>query len=126
MFDHLFQLLAPYLPLLFPSTRLTSILPSGSDQTPFDVIDQPVWQFLAALALHASAEQQQVLVASLREKVMENIADANRSQSADGEESWTRLANVNLFLNALGLQFNGNQFIFKSCEFLVVLLAGMH
>jgi hypothetical protein len=117
MLDHLFQLLTPYLLHLFPSTRLASVLPPGSNSAPIDIIDQPVWQFLAALALHASAEQQQILVATLREKVLENISNAKRNGGAENDESWTKLANVNLFLNALGIQFSGDQFVFKSCQF---------
>jgi Topoisomerase II-associated protein PAT1 len=116
MMDHLFQLLAPYLLRLFPSTRLASVLPPGLDSTPLDIIDQPVWQFLAAFALHASSEQQQILVSVLREKVLENISNATTGQSVDGNEQWTKLANVNLFLNALGIQFSGNQFVFKTCQ----------
>ena len=116
MMDHLFQLLAPYLLRLFPSTRLASVLPPGLDSTPLDIIDQPVWQFLAAFALHASSEQQQILVSVLREKVLENISNATTGPSVDGNEQWTKLANVNLFLNALGIQFSGNQFVFKTCQ----------
>lgn len=66
-------------------------------------MDQPVWQFLAALALHASPEQQQILVTSLREKVLENVTSVTKGWVADAEEGQTKLANVNLFLHALGL-----------------------
>lgn len=105
MFDHLFQLLAPHFLLLFPSTRLAPVLPPmiGHATTPTDIIDQPVWQFLAALALHAVTEQQQILVTSLREKVLENVLSANKGWVADEDERRTKLANVNLFLHALGL-----------------------
>ena len=37
-----------------------------------DSLDQPVWKFLAAYAAHASMEQQQILVVTLREKILEN------------------------------------------------------
>jgi DNA topoisomerase 2-associated protein PAT1 len=116
MLDHLFQLLTPYLLQLFPSSRLASAPPLGSDNTPIDIMDQPAWQFLAALALHASSEQQQTLVATLREKVLESIANAKSGQVVDGDEQWAKLANVNLFLNALGIQFSGGQFVFKTCQ----------
>lgn len=115
MLDHLFQLLAPYLLQLFPSNRLASVMPPATGPGPTDVIDQPVWQFLAALALHASTEQQQILVTVLREKVLENVLGTNQGW-VDDDDRRTKLTNVNLFLNALGIQFSGNQFIFKSCQ----------
>ncbi|KAI0305845.1 topoisomerase II-associated protein PAT1 [Multifurca ochricompacta] len=68
-----------------------------------ETLDQPVWQFLAALALHATNEQQQALVTALREKVLENVASANKGWVADEDERRAKLGNVNLFLHALGL-----------------------
>lgn len=103
MFDHLFQLLAPHFLSLFPSTRLAPHLPPGQLHASTDIIDQPVWQFLAALALHAVVEQHQVLVTALREKVLENVLSANKGWVSDEDERRTKLANVNLFLHALGL-----------------------
>lgn len=102
MYNLLFDLLRPHLHLLFPSVRLGGVnfynVPNA------DVIDQPVWQFLATLAVHANEEQQQTLVTSLREIVLENVATATKGWSADSEERRRlRLANVNLFLHALGL-----------------------
>ncbi|KIJ65142.1 hypothetical protein HYDPIDRAFT_175171 [Hydnomerulius pinastri MD-312] len=113
MFDHLFQLLAPHFLLLFPSTRMALQLaptPPQNAQThahvhaSTDILDQPVWQFLAALALHASPDQQSALVSGLREKVLENVTSAQKGWGVmDEEERATKLANVNLFLHALGL-----------------------
>lgn len=103
MLDHLFQLLAPDLLSLFPSSRLDASPTQRQNKRPSDIIDQPVWQFLAALALHASTEQQQFLVASLREKVLENVTSAHKGWVVDEDERQTKLANVNLFLHALGL-----------------------
>jgi len=101
MFDHLFELLAPHFLYLFPSTRLATAT------TPTTLLDQPVWQFFAALALHASTEQQQILVTVLREKVLENVLSATKGWTGDAaldeEEREGRLNNVNLFLHALGL-----------------------
>src|SRR5215472_4273511 len=77
MLDHLFQLLEPHLLHLFPSQRLAPGILPGPGSTPADILDQPVWQFLAALALHASTEQQQLLVTVLREKVLENVTAHN-------------------------------------------------
>jgi len=115
MFDHLFQLLAPHFLLLFPSTRRALQLAATPTQHNIhgrtspqalgaEMLDQPVWQFLAALALHASTEQQSTLVAGLREKVLENVASAQKGWGAvDEEDGEAKLANVNLFLHALGL-----------------------
>jgi DNA topoisomerase 2-associated protein PAT1 len=44
-----------------------------------DVEDQPVWQFLAALAVCADMSQQQALVAEVRDKVLENVTAAHRA-----------------------------------------------
>ncbi|KAJ2927810.1 hypothetical protein H1R20_g9280, partial [Candolleomyces eurysporus] len=106
MFDHLFQLLAPHLLLLFPSTRIAHTNITGQPPavpSSIDIVDQPVWQFLAALALHAVTEQHQILVTSLREKVLDNVFSVNKGWVVDEEERQTKLANVNLFLHALGL-----------------------
>ncbi|GLB41960.1 putative topoisomerase II-associated protein PAT1 [Lyophyllum shimeji] len=102
MFDHLFQFLAPHLPLLFPSTRIAANMPPGHAK-PVDHADQPVWQLLAAIALHAVSEQQHILVATLRDKILENVVSVNKGWVASEDERQTKLANVNLFLHALGL-----------------------
>ena len=68
-----------------------------------DSIDQPVWQFLAALALHGNIEQHHVLVATLREKILNNVLSVNKGWVQDEEERQTKLANVNLFLHAVNL-----------------------
>ena len=102
MFDHLFQLLAPHLLLLFPSTRIHKS-ESANNQIQTDVVDQPVWQFLAALALHAVVEQHHILVSTLREKILDNVLSVNKGWVHDEDERQTKLANVNLFLHALNL-----------------------
>lgn len=104
MFDHLFQLLSPHLLFLFPSVRqaVSANIPIANVPDS-DHIDQPTWQFLAAVALHSSVEQQQVLVTSLRERVLENVASVGKGWIVDEEQRRLRLANVNLFLHSLGL-----------------------
>ncbi|KAG6836985.1 hypothetical protein H0H93_016689 [Arthromyces matolae] len=102
MFDHLFHFLAPHLLSLFPSNRMAAQLPAGHSK-PLDHADQPVWQLLAALALHASVEQQSILVTTLREKVLEIVYRVNKGWITDEDERQTKLSNVNLFLHALGL-----------------------
>jgi len=102
MFDHMFQLLAPHFPSLFPSTRMASNALQGLVR-PVDQADQPIWQLLAAVALHAATEQHHVLVAALREKILDNVLSANKAWVVTENERQTKLANVNLFLHALGL-----------------------
>nr|VWO94664.1 MDR efflux pump ABC3 [Ganoderma boninense] len=104
MFSLLFEILRPHFPLLFPSFRLSMLAGVNPSNIPnSDVIDQPVWQFLSLLAVHANEEQQQALVGGLRDMILENVISANKG-FADSEESRRlRLANVNLLLHALGL-----------------------
>ncbi|KAH9479583.1 DNA topoisomerase 2-associated protein pat1 [Psilocybe cubensis] len=102
MFDHLFQLLAPHLLSLFPSSRIVNPDPANHP-VPTDTVDQPVWQFLAALALHGFNEQHHVLVGTLREKILDNVLSVNKGWVHDEEQRQTKLANVNLFLHAVNL-----------------------
>jgi len=106
MFDRWFHELAPHFMMLFPSTRIALGLPFGTGHhmkpSPLtDTLDQPVWNFFATFAVHASSEQQHMLVSSLREKVLEAVTSV--SNDWDSEESVRRIANVNMFLNVLGL-----------------------
>ncbi|KAH9935957.1 topoisomerase II-associated protein PAT1 [Epithele typhae] len=106
LYNHLFDLLRPRLQLLFPSVRISLKTGVNFTQVPnADVLDQPVWEFLATFALFASEEQQQVLIASLRDVVLENVATATKGWTgADSDETRRlRLANVNLFLRSFGL-----------------------
>jgi DNA topoisomerase 2-associated protein PAT1 len=41
-----------------------------------DLDDEPVWRFLAAVAVCADPDQQQVLVTSVRDKVIEGVKGA--------------------------------------------------
>jgi DNA topoisomerase 2-associated protein PAT1 len=102
MFDHLFQLLAPHLLLLFPSTRINKP-ESANNQIQTDIVVQPVWQFLAALALHAVVEQHHILASTLCEKILDNVPSVNKGWVHDEAERQTKLANFNLFLHALNL-----------------------
>lgn len=104
MFNHLFQLISPHLLFLFPSVRLAiaSNVPLANIPD-YDTADQLVWQFLSMVAVHCSVEQQQILIATLRERILENVATATKGWTADEEQRNLRLANVNVLLNALGL-----------------------
>lgn len=101
IFDHLFRLLESHLLGLFPSSRM--IPDPNQPHMPIDYIDQPVWQFLAALALHGTIEQHHVLVGTLREKILDNVLSVNKGLVHDEDERQTKLANVNLFLHAVNL-----------------------
>lgn len=105
LYNHLFELLRPQLHVLFPSVRLSMLSGINFTNVPnADVIDQPVWQFFASLACSANDTQQSVLVTGLRDIVLENVTTATKGLGVESEERRRlRLANVNLFLHALGL-----------------------
>lgn len=79
LFDQLFNILSPHLLFLFPSVRqaITNNMPLANVPDSDD-IDQPVWQFLAILATHAAVEQQQILVAAVKERVLESVTSATK------------------------------------------------
>ena len=66
---------------------------------------------MAALAVSASMEQQQVLVQELRDKILENVISAKEWAKRNGGANATvdqlgpdlRIRNVNLLLHALNL-----------------------
>ena len=65
--------------------------------------DMYVWQFLAAVGIGASPEQQQRLVIGVKERVMETVKYARGVMGRTGGEGERRLGNVNLFMRAIGL-----------------------
>lgn len=87
LYNRLFDNVEPVLPLLFP----------GSVN---DTDDMYVWQFLAAMGVGASPEQQQRLVIGVKDRVMETVTV---SKALPAEMAGARLANVNLFMRAIGL-----------------------
>lgn len=90
LYNHLFDSLEPLLAHIFPSAPRS--ITSGEDMY--------VWQFLAAMGLGASAEQQQRLVMGVKERVMETVVQA---RTLPAEMSAQRLGDVNLFMRAIGL-----------------------
>lgn len=64
------------------------------------VNDVYVWQFLASVAVGASMEQQHILVAEVRDKVLDNVIS---SKTLPPEQAANKIANTNLFLHAMGL-----------------------
>ena len=103
VFQHLFYTLAPHLLSLFPSTRIPALKTQENPGLNPDLLDQPVWQFLATLSLQAGNEQQQIIVSTLREKILENILAVNKGWVANEEEQRIKITNVNILLHALGL-----------------------
>lgn len=89
LYSRLFDTIEPVLPYIFPTD--TSV--SASE-------DVYVWQFLAAMGVGASVDQQQRLVLGVKERVMETVA-VSRSLPAEIRER--RLGEVNLFMRAIGL-----------------------
>lgn len=87
LYNRLFDTVEPVLPLLFPGTVN-------------DTDDMYVWQFLAAMGVGASPEQQQRLVLGVKDRVMETVTV---SKALPAEMAGARLANVNLFMRAIGL-----------------------
>lgn len=87
LYNRLFETVEPVLPLIFPGTAN-------------DTDDMYVWQFLAAMGVGASPEQQQRLVIGVKDRVMETVAV---SKALPAEMAGARLANVNLFMRAIGL-----------------------
>lgn len=87
LFGRLFDSAEPVLPHLFP----------GSVN---DADDVHVWQYLAAIGVGASPEQQQRLVIGVKERVMDTVGWA---RSLPGELREKRLGDVNLFMRGIGL-----------------------
>jgi len=86
-YNRLFDILEPVLPQIFPG--------------PVNVGDDMyVWQFLAAVGIGASPEQQQRLVIAVKDRVMDTVS---QSRALPAEMSRQRLGNVNLFMRAIGL-----------------------
>lgn len=86
-FGRLFDTTEPVLPYIFPGSVV-------------DADDVHVWQFLAAMGVGASPEQQQRLVIGVKERVMETVAVA---RTLPGDLRERRLGEVNLFMRAIGL-----------------------
>ncbi|KAM5438922.1 DNA topoisomerase 2-associated protein pat1 [Microsporum canis] len=87
VYNRLFDSMEPTLAYIFPGT-----INSGDDMY--------VWQFLAAMGIGASPEQQQRLVIAVKDRVMETVA---QSKTLPADMASQRLGNVNLFMRAIGL-----------------------
>ncbi len=87
LYNRLFDTIEPVLPVIFP----------GSIN---DTDDMYIWQFLAAMGVGASPEQQQRLVLGVKDRVMETVSV---SKALPADMASARLSNVNLFMRAIGL-----------------------
>ncbi|KAI9836401.1 MAG: hypothetical protein M1819_001431 [Sarea resinae] len=86
-YDRLFDILEPELQYIFPDN-----INSGDDVY--------VWQFLAALGIEANPDQQQRLVIAVKDRVLGTVVQA---KTLPPEMASQKLANVNLFMRAIGL-----------------------
>lgn len=89
LYSRLFDIVEPVLPYIFPTD--TNV--SASE-------DVHIWQFLAAMGVGASPDQQQRLVLGVKDRVMETVAV---SKTLPEDMSQKRLGDVNLFMRAIGL-----------------------
>ncbi|KAK5165592.1 DNA topoisomerase 2-associated protein pat1 [Saxophila tyrrhenica] len=89
LYSRLFDTIEPVLPYIFPTT--TNV--AAAD-------DVYVWQFLAAMGVGASPDQQQRLVLGVKERVMETVGVA---KGLPQELAGKKLGEVNLFMRAIGL-----------------------
>ncbi|EEB07134.1 topoisomerase II-associated deadenylation- dependent mRNA-decapping factor [Schizosaccharomyces japonicus yFS275] len=80
------------------TTHFSSVFPPPNARAYAD--DSYPWEFLASCAAAASSNQHFTLVSETRDRVLDNIITSRR---APPEIALVRISNVNLFLNAMGL-----------------------
>ncbi|KAJ3280972.1 hypothetical protein HK104_000294 [Borealophlyctis nickersoniae] len=101
IYNFLFASLHTHFASIFPSPPPSQSQPSVQQQALADEVY--VWQFLAAMAVGATTvDHQRVLLTEVRS----NVLETSRRSVADNPKS---VANVNLFLNALGLGIDASQ-----------------
>ncbi|KAI8336242.1 topoisomerase II-associated protein PAT1 [Chlamydoabsidia padenii] len=104
VYIRLFSSLQGHYSSIFPSLYYLAPLTPAVDmmQLLLSIDDMYIWQFLAAVAVGASMEQQHILVTEVRDRVMENIILA-KSNRLPLDRASHRIDNTNLFLHSLGL-----------------------
>lgn len=95
LYTRLFDACEPVLPFIFPA-----VAAQEAEARIAAADDVHVWQFLAALGVGASPDQQQRLVLGVKERVMETVSG---SQTLPADLRERRLGEVNLFMRAIGL-----------------------
>ncbi|KAJ9623244.1 DNA topoisomerase 2-associated protein pat1 [Taxawa tesnikishii (nom. ined.)] len=88
LYNRLFDMAEPVLPYIF------------SPESVISSEDVHVWQFLAAMGVGASPEQQQRLVLGVKDRVMETVGV---SKTLPPDMANRKLGEVNLFMRAIGL-----------------------
>ncbi|KAI8339561.1 topoisomerase II-associated protein PAT1 [Chlamydoabsidia padenii] len=104
VYTKLFNLLQGYYSSIFPTLYYLAPVNPSVDMTHLflSIDDMYIWQFLAAIAVGASMDQQHILVTEVRDRVMENIILA-KSNRIPLDRATHRIDNTNLFLHSLGL-----------------------
>lgn len=97
LYARLFDTLEPILPYIFPMP--VSNPSTASSDAPSE--DVHIWQFLAAMGVGATPDQQQRLVLGVKDRVLETVASAQTLPAGGPRER--RLGEVNLFMRAIGL-----------------------
>ncbi|EMC91517.1 hypothetical protein BAUCODRAFT_38626 [Baudoinia panamericana UAMH 10762] len=103
LYNRLFDTVEPVLPYIFPPPSASTTTSSASTLDSQASDDVHVWQFLAAMGVGASPDQQQRLVLGVKEKVMETVGAAKALPETEAEVKDRRLGEVNLFMRAIGL-----------------------
>ncbi|CAF9917200.1 MAG: hypothetical protein HETSPECPRED_003176 [Heterodermia speciosa] len=87
LYNRFFDVIEPMLGIIFPGSV-------------HDGQEMYVWQFLAATGIGANPDQQQRLVVAVKDRVMETVV---QSKTLPPDMASQRLADVNLFMRAIGL-----------------------
>jgi DNA topoisomerase 2-associated protein PAT1 len=94
-YDKLFSSLETKLSLLFPATK------SNYD-------DSYIWQFFASLALSGKLNHQRIIVDEIRDEIFGSVT---RAKESDDATKLKIISNLNLFLNVIGLNANGEEIV---------------
>ncbi|PVV02820.1 hypothetical protein BB560_002720, partial [Smittium megazygosporum] len=100
LYSMIISALKPQLPSLVPQLSSTLVLNQFTLNMANE--DSYIWQFLASLAVAANFEQQHTLVSLLRESIFDRLQITN-SPAINQETKAIVTANLNMFLNAIGL-----------------------
>lgn len=94
-YDKLFSALETKLSLLFPASKVK-----------YD--DSYIWQFFASLALSGKLNHQRIIVDEIRDQIFGSVT---RAQDTDDAAKAHIISNLNLFLNVIGLNANGEEIV---------------
>ncbi|PVV00082.1 hypothetical protein BB559_000138 [Furculomyces boomerangus] len=101
LYNLMFRTLQNHITSLLPSPYSTRMSASQiSVETAAE--DGYIWQFFASLGVAANVDQQHILVALVRDSILDRVQMSNKT-GLNPESKRVILGNVNLFLNSLGL-----------------------